>query len=263
MIRVVRPSAIPAVLQSKGKAATLALCAAHDSNPTAYAGGQMLFAFDSDIYGADQVKSALRLAQHEKCCFCESKVSHISYGDVEHYRPKAAFRQKRVGKLQRPGYYWLAYEWTNLFFCCQLCNQRFKENLFPLANPRQRAKSHHDVITKETPLFINPEEDPSAHLGFRKEYLFAVKNSRRGRTTIEALGLNRPELVERRRDNLAIVLRLAESTKLLEQQIQQDTAKGLPVPQKFVQQVTKNSAELARRTTDAAEYSAMAHAALA
>jgi hypothetical protein len=48
--------------------------------------------------------------------------------------------------LEQPGYFWLAYVWANLFLACQLCNQSFKKNLFPLADPAKRARSHlHDL----------------------------------------------------------------------------------------------------------------------
>ena len=78
---------------------------------------------------------------------------HIAYGDVEHYRPKAGYRQDAEDPLGRPGYYWLAYEWSNLLFCCQICNQRFKRNLFPLVDPARRAETHHDDLSSEQPLF--------------------------------------------------------------------------------------------------------------
>ncbi len=87
--------------------------------------------------------------QHDKCAFCESKVSAIAYGDVEHFRPKAGYQQSHDDDLQRPGYYWLAYEWSNLFFSCSICNQQGKRNVFPLANPRRRATCHRDDIGLE------------------------------------------------------------------------------------------------------------------
>src|SRR5687768_2476393 len=51
------------------------------------------FDFSSAIYAHDSVKELLKHIQDHKCCFCEAKVSHISHGDIEHFRPKAAFRQ--------------------------------------------------------------------------------------------------------------------------------------------------------------------------
>ena len=132
------------------------------------------WSFDSGLYGAKSVKNGLKKAQLDKCAFCESKISHIAWGDVEHFRPKAAYRQGANEPLIRPGYYWLAYEWSNLLFCCQLCNQRFKGNDFPLIDVTRRAKSHHDSIRAEQPLFIHPAiGDPSLFLEFRAEYISA------------------------------------------------------------------------------------------
>ena len=56
----------------------------------------------------ESVKDALREAQHGKCAFCESKISHIAHGDVEHFRPKAGYRQNPEDPLVQPGYYWLS-----------------------------------------------------------------------------------------------------------------------------------------------------------
>src|SRR5829696_6946006 len=110
MIRVHKGTA-PAVLRTKGVSATQALCRAHDAAPAEFRTGDKKFTdddFDRSIYAAPAVKAALLTAQHEKCAFCESRVTHISYGDVEHFRPKAGYRQAAKDPLGRPGYYWLA-----------------------------------------------------------------------------------------------------------------------------------------------------------
>ena len=83
--------------------------------------------------------------------FCESKVSHIAYGDVEHFRPKAGYRQRPEDPLVQPGYYWLAYEWSNLLFCCQLCNQRFKATIS--RSPTTRGEQN---VTTTTSRMSNP-----------------------------------------------------------------------------------------------------------
>jgi uncharacterized protein (TIGR02646 family) len=108
-----------------------------------------VFEFDRALYGDPEVREALRRAQHGKCAFCEAKITHVMYGDVEHYRPKGGFM--RGGSLQRPGYYWLAYAWDNLVLACQLCNQRHKRNAFPLAGGSRRARSHRGDVAKEAP----------------------------------------------------------------------------------------------------------------
>jgi hypothetical protein len=108
-----------------------------------YCAGTRTFSFDPAIYGDVAVKAALVAAQHKKCCFCESIVG--TDGDVEHFRPKAACRQTSGDALTRPGYYWLAYDWSNLLLACGPCNQRHKGNLFPLADPSRRVTSHKDT----------------------------------------------------------------------------------------------------------------------
>src|SRR5262249_19201025 len=150
------------------------------------------FRFKGAIYGHPSVKDALRKAQHDKCALCEAKITHVQYGDVEHFRPKAGYRQHPEDPLVRPGYYWLAYEWSNLLFCCQLCNQRFKGNHFPLADPARRARSHRDDITQEEPLLINPTtEDPADFLEFRENVIRAIDDNPRGNATIKVFGLDR------------------------------------------------------------------------
>jgi hypothetical protein len=157
----------------------------------------------------------LRTAQADKCAFCESKISATGHGDVEHYRPKKAVAQKDGDAFLRPGYYWLAYDWCNLLLACAICNQTFKRNLFPLRHPRRRARSHHDDLTREKPLLIDPSGaiNPRRHIGFRAEIAVPLRGSRRGVATIEVAGLNRAPLVEKRLRCLQFlrVLRLAIS----------------------------------------------------
>ncbi len=200
MITIDKPKLAPKKLRTDGKKKTQANCTSYTQNKREYDTGQKKFDFNSNIYAHKTVKAALRKIQHDKCCFCESKVTHISYGDVEHFRPKAGVRQRPGVPLERPGYYWLAYEWSNLFFSCQLCNQRYKENLFPLIKQDDRAKSHHDVINLEKPLFINPNEDVEKFISFREEVIFAIDDKPRGKATIKALGLDRDELNDMRKD---------------------------------------------------------------
>lgn len=194
VIRIRKPEAAPKILRERGAAVTEELCSkvAAGESPT----------FDRDLYGAAEVKAALRAAQHDKCCFCEAKLGHAQFGDVEHFRPKASTRQSPADPLAA-GYYWLAYAWRNLYLSCEVCNRRHKQCLFPLANPDRRVSSHHRSadLEAEQPLFVDPgTEDPAAFIEFRREYAAPVAGNERGAATIEALELNRPDLVERRRD---------------------------------------------------------------
>jgi hypothetical protein len=182
---------------------------------------------------------------------------------VEHFRPKAGYRQQAGDSLQRPGYYWLAYEWSNLLFCCQICNQRHKQNLFPLAAGSQRAVCHRDGIRGERPLFINPAaENPTRWIGFREEYPYARNGDPRGDATIDALGLNRQALVERRRDLLKTIRHLKECRALLAREIRQARRTSRPPPTGYLEKIGEIDALFAEMKKDSAEYALMARAAL-
>jgi hypothetical protein len=76
-------------------------------------------------------------------------------------------------------------------FSCQICSQRSKGNLFPLADPGTRARSDQDDIGRELPLFINPTtDDPETLLGFRAEIIYGFDPLGRREATREALDLN-------------------------------------------------------------------------
>lgn len=220
MIHVEKPTA-PAILRKRGAAAGAELCAAFDTDPAGYRSGRRKFKFLKSIYKAQAVQKALDVAQYSKCAFCESHYSHNSYGNVEHFRPKAGYKQSGDRSLSRPGYYWLAYDWANLFNSCEICNQRFKSNLFPLKMPARRALCHHDSLEDETPLLINPGvEDPEQFIGFHDEFPFAIKNSRRGLETIQVLGLDREPLNDQRRRRLEGVQNLVDLCKVLKHDLQ-------------------------------------------
>lgn len=204
MIRITKSPAPPAkLLEANVMAKRAELEQLFDSDPAKFmAGGRgVKLPIDAKIYGHAQVKDQLKAEQHDKCCFCEADFTANGYGDVEHFRPKGGYQQTPKGKIGKPGYYWLAYEWQNLFFSCQICNQQFKKNYFPLINPADRAISHHDNIGQERPQLIHlPEEDPEDHLGFREEVPFP--KTERGEHCLKAYGLSREKLNEARRQYL-------------------------------------------------------------
>ena len=204
MIRIRKNPVPPPGLVAAGGPARQALEARYDANPVAArAPRNRPTAVSATIYNAPAVKAQLIADQHEKCCYCEALLLHVGYGDVEHYRPKNGFRQTSASALEKPGYYWLAYDWHNLLFACSCCNSGHKRNLFPLANhPAGRARSHHDALAPEQPLLLHPAAaDPAPHLTFRRAV--AVGTTPQGRATIAACGLNRPRTLERRRTHLA------------------------------------------------------------
>jgi uncharacterized protein (TIGR02646 family) len=120
---------------------------------------------------ADKVnKEALRKSTSGKCMYCESKIEHNSFAQVEHIKPKSKFPE-------------LEFVWENHGYCCQSCNTN--------------KGSKYD---EDTP-FINPyNENPENHLVFLGYFVYPKQGSERGEYTKKEIDLNRSELVDRRKD---------------------------------------------------------------
>lgn len=170
---------------------------------------------DSNIYGHEDVKTALRELQHGICCYCESFYADTTYGDVEHYRPKGFYQQHKGDKQNRPGYYWLAYKWDNLMYACEKCNRTYKKNYFPLKDPNKRFDKDLRNISQEEPLLINPyeEKNPERHLTFIKNRIFSLTDE--GNASIEYYGLDREELNESRLQLYNLIHALAELLQIV------------------------------------------------
>ncbi|GBF18026.1 MULTISPECIES: HNH endonuclease family protein [Arenibacter] len=217
MIKLKKNRAIPSVLDQQGNCklsnGTYNMCNNYDMTPNDFDQGTETFTFENNIYASANIKEQLRIDQNGKCAFCEQNIISISYGDVEHFRPKGGYRQNETDDFNRPGYYWLAYDWSNLLLVCQICNQRHKKNYFPVRNPERRALNHHYDIRLEKPFFINPYfENPRQLIGFRKEVAYGKDRRHRGKKTIATIGLNRrskngayKDLLEERRDYLILI----------------------------------------------------------
>lgn len=256
MIAIQR-STEPEILKTTGKKKSQALKAAYTRYQQDYDTGLKKFKFDNAIYADDSVKEALKTMQHYKCCFCESKFAHISYGDVEHFRPKGGYKQNETDKdLVKPGYYWLAYDWNNLLVSCTLCNQKYKANLFPLLDDSKRAKNHHATLADETPLLINPtlpNQNPENFISFCEEVPFAINDNEYGKKTISILGLDRDELND---------ARLKEYNYLQTLKDVIDTAKDYPTDVKLQERARRALSILNELIQADAEYSAMIKANL-
>jgi hypothetical protein len=84
-----------------------------------------------------------------------------------------------------------------------------------LADPDQRARSHHDDHTAEAALLIDPgRDDPEEHIGFRREIAFPVDGGQHRQVTIDICRLNRAELAERRLDRLRLLQTLQNLLRL-------------------------------------------------
>lgn len=203
----------PSVLTTVGVTATAKNVAAYNADKAKYTSNTPgarttkaykvaeSFVINKEIYGHNDVKATLIDLQKKCCCFCESRITHISSGDVEHFRPKQGYSQDKTDSFHKPGYFWLAYEWSNLLLACERCNRRYKKNFFPLEIIANRCDPNTTFdISAEESLFINPSAvDPSLHIEFKGTAI--THKTLKGDTTITELGLDRGDLDEMRRDS--------------------------------------------------------------
>jgi uncharacterized protein (TIGR02646 family) len=143
-----------------------------------------------------EVRKALERLFHGKCAFCETNYSAVSLMDIENFRPKGG-AIGTDGKLSLYHYWWLAYEWFNLYPACAECN-RSKGSRFPVDGERAPLRANETEIRKERALLFDPCVDyPESDLVFAIDGNVA-SSSVRGRTTIDTYNLNRSALVTRR-----------------------------------------------------------------
>lgn len=144
-----------------------------------------------------------------KCAFCEKRLdlrkSGRSSGDIEHYRPKkgveawSTHHPITVGASETRCYYLLAFHLRNYLLACEICNQDYKGNFFPIAGPRCPADSPLPrYLIAERPYLPHPldpnDEDPEQLIEFvgvtpipRSEH--GTHSYWRAIVTIELLGL--------------------------------------------------------------------------
>jgi uncharacterized protein (TIGR02646 family) len=95
-------------------------------------------------YRHNQIKDALAKMFHGKCVYCESKITVVTYGAIEHFKPKGLYPD-------------LTFDWNNLLLSCDICNDAgHKGTKFPI-----------DDIGH--PLLLDPTDgitDPNNHLDF-------------------------------------------------------------------------------------------------
>lgn len=128
-------------------------------------------------YNNEEVKDALKSMFHNKCAYCESKITHIDYGEIEHFKPKSICPE-------------LCFEWNNLLLSCSICNGKSnKGDKFPLED--------------ENGPLINPvKENPDDFFKFEFDELtqmfILLPKNERAKKMLEIIKLNRDDLAEKR-----------------------------------------------------------------
>lgn len=172
----------------------------------------------SDWYKKEDTKVALKEIYNNKCAYCEGFSAAQAPFPVEHYRPKGKVTvfvsNKIIDVSNHNGYYWLAYEWSNLLWSCYWCNQH-KASQFTLEDETQRVFQptlnvdgdlikkecliDADVLLAEKPLLLNPEIDKA------EDHFYFLPNgeiksvTNRGKETIRICELDREDLCLARR----------------------------------------------------------------
>jgi uncharacterized protein (TIGR02646 family) len=158
--------------------------------------------FLKEIYGSTELRALLWEMQRHKCCFCERQYE-TKWSTVEHFRPKTS-ANRGDGRVDI-GYWWLCYEFSNLFFACPNCNTA-KADFFPLAaGATPLAPEQHPNEHAEAALLIDPcRDDPEEHLTFtwieaQRSYQIAPRTER-GKLMIQAAQLDRDDLTTLRNE---------------------------------------------------------------
>lgn len=155
--------------------------------------------FEFKLYRLPEVRSALLHLFYGKCAFCETAYTSTLPMDVVHFRPVGG-AIGADGKVSPLHYWWLANEWFNLYSVCAECN-RSKGSRFPVNGPRAPIQATESEIREEKALLMDPCFDyPEYDFIFDPAGKVASKTAR-GLKTIDTFNLNRPALVERRRQH--------------------------------------------------------------
>jgi uncharacterized protein (TIGR02646 family) len=150
-------------------------------------------------YCHSEVKSALVNMFNGKCAYCESKITVVTYGAIEHFFPKSLYVD-------------LTFEWNNLLLSCDRCNDTNHKGIkFP-------------IDRNGDPLLIDPTDgrtNPNTHLEFVWDDVGGLASiygrDQRGKTVETIFDLNgvngRKELIDHRSryiKRLFALLRLAQ-----------------------------------------------------
>jgi hypothetical protein len=179
--------------------------------------------FQTRFYSNGVIKQKLLAFFYSKCAYCEDYMGNTkSYIEkpiwdwqTEHYRPKDGVKEDKT----HIGYYWLAYECTNLLISCPICNSLLrKSNHFPLLPNTVRLKDedfisngklvfkkcsiYQSEMKKEQPILLNPVLDnPREYIKFCKDgTIKGIDSDNRGQESIKIIGLDRDALKVRRKD---------------------------------------------------------------
>lgn len=145
-------------------------------------------------YRNKEIKTTLSVMQDGKCAYCESKIKHVSYGCIEHFRPKSKFPN-------------LCFDWNNLFLACDICNNReHKSDKFPLP---PEGGPYVNPATENPTQFFDFVYDPATTI----TAVIPRDGNTRASLTVTDFGLNRRDLQECRNTLIKLIAFIAVKAK--------------------------------------------------
>ena len=199
MIFVSRSAPAPPALRSKEAVAARRRASRFFERPVRHR-RQELHEFDERIYAAQDVELALVELFNGKCAYCESPPGRLQAPRVDHFRPTAG-AVNWDGSFAPDHYWWLAYQWENLYLVCPDCSA-MKGARFPVSKARAKPGTKDSSLRREGALLLDPcADDPETHLVYAEDG-FVSSGTEPGQITIEVLALNRAWLMMARADAL-------------------------------------------------------------
>ncbi|WP_223415301.1 MULTISPECIES: HNH endonuclease [unclassified Pseudomonas] len=131
-----------------------------------------LTASEKSRYAHPEIKAAIIQETNGKCAYCESKVRHIAYGDIEHVIPKSSEPE-------------LWFDWENLTLACDVCNTN-KGNKRGVVDPYA--------------------VDPEQRFVFLGSVVWPVPGDETAALSVRILDLNRTELVGKRLERIEYLM---------------------------------------------------------
>lgn len=129
-------------------------------------------------YNHRDIKQAILAETKNKCAYCESLITHIDHGDIEHIVPKSKVPSR-------------AFDWQNLTLACRKCNQN--KGVF------------HGGDNDHSGLVDPYIDDPDDYFLFFREVITPRPDNEKGALTNATIKLSRIELLERRRERLDFI----------------------------------------------------------
>ncbi|AYB31662.1 retron system putative HNH endonuclease [Chryseolinea soli] len=237
--------------------------------------------FEFKAYNSKDIKRALKDLFYGKCAYCETKITTVTVGDIEHFRPKGEIIDEQKKKLI-PGYYWLAYDWNNLLLSCNNCNRKTtqetangneegmgKGNQFPLLEHKYRCLDDTKDVTaleEEGRLLLNPCIDhPEEHLlylengAIQAKVLKTGEVSKKAESSIQVYALYRKPLVDDRLELFqAIKFQISEMKEIFDDMIEATEKNDMARLNKLEGRMKRKIAFLQKYENDKSSYSALA-----